>query len=64
MFLTYEDFAVRAGAVRARIAKACGLAGRPATEVELLAVTKNHPPAAAEFAARYGLRAVGENRVQ
>ena len=33
-------------------------------EVELLAVTKTHPPAAAEYAARYGLRAVGENRVQ
>lgn len=34
------------------------------SEVELLAVTKTHPPVAAEFAARYGLRAVGENRVQ
>lgn len=34
------------------------------SEVELLAVTKTHPAAAAEFAARYGLRAVGENRVQ
>ncbi len=34
------------------------------SEVELLAVTKNHPAGAVEFAARYGLRAVGENRVQ
>lgn len=34
------------------------------SEVELLAVTKTHPALAAEFAARYGLRAVGENRVQ
>lgn len=34
------------------------------SEVQLLAVTKTHPAAAAEFAARYGLRAVGENRVQ
>lgn len=34
------------------------------SEVELLAVTKTHPAAAVEFAARYGLRAVGENRVQ
>lgn len=33
-------------------------------EVELLAVTKTHPAAAVEYAARYGLRAVGENRVQ
>jgi hypothetical protein len=32
--------------------------------VQLLAVTKTHPPAAAEYAARYGLPAVGENRVQ
>jgi hypothetical protein len=30
----------------------------------LLAVTKTHPPEAAAYAARYGLRAVGENRVQ
>ena len=27
-------------------------------------MTKTHPPAAVEFAARYGLAAVGENRVQ
>jgi pyridoxal phosphate enzyme (YggS family) len=32
--------------------------------VQLLAVTKTHPPAAAEYAACYGLPAVGENRVQ
>ncbi len=32
--------------------------------MELLAVTKLFPAAAVEFAARYGLRAVGENRVQ
>jgi len=43
---------------------ACLRAGRPAAEVRLLAVTKTHPAAAAEYAARYGLRAVGENRVQ
>ncbi|MEJ1973571.1 MAG: hypothetical protein WDM96_14255 [Lacunisphaera sp.] len=30
----------------------------------LLPVTKTHPAAAAEYAARYGLAAVGENRVQ
>jgi len=32
--------------------------------VQLLAVTKNHPAAAVDYAARYGLQAVGENRVQ
>ena len=30
----------------------------------MLAVTKAHPPEAVDFAARYGLAAIGENRVQ
>ena len=64
MFIAYEEFARRADAVRAQIAAACARAGRDPREVELLAVTKTHPAAAAEYAARYGLRAVGENRVQ
>jgi pyridoxal phosphate enzyme (YggS family) len=64
MFITYEEFKTRADAVQARIAEACAKAGRPPGDVALLAVTKTHPPAAAEYAARYGLRAVGENRVQ
>jgi pyridoxal phosphate enzyme (YggS family) len=64
MFLIYEEFAGRADAVRARIARACERSGRRADEVELLAVTKTQPPEAADYAARYGLRAVGENRVQ
>ncbi len=62
--ITYEEFKSRTDAVRAQIAAACARAGRDPAEVELLAVTKTHPAAAAEFAARYGLRAVGENRVQ
>ncbi|MCW5547429.1 MAG: YggS family pyridoxal phosphate-dependent enzyme [Opitutaceae bacterium] len=62
--ITYEEFKSRADAVRAQIAAACARAGRDPAEVELLAVTKTHAAAAAEFAARYGLRAVGENRVQ
>jgi hypothetical protein len=37
---------------------------RDADSIDLLAVTKNHPAIAAEFASRFGLRAVGENRVQ
>lgn len=64
MFLTYEEFTSRADAIRARIASACAAAGRDAATVELLAVTKTHPPEAAEYAARYGLAGVGENRVQ
>lgn len=62
--IDYAEFARRADAVRAQIASACAAAGRDPREVELLAVTKTHPAAAADYAARYGLRAVGENRVQ
>lgn len=62
--IPYEEFVRRADEVRARISSACELAGRDARTVELLAVTKTHPVAAADYAARYGLRAVGENRVQ
>jgi pyridoxal phosphate enzyme (YggS family) len=63
-WIDYDEFARRADKVRATIAKACAEFGRIPTEVELLAVTKTHPPAAAEYAARYGLKGVGENRVQ
>lgn len=64
MFLPYEEFCSRADAVRRLIAAACAHAERDPAEVELLAVTKTHPAAAADYAARYGLSAVGENRVQ
>src|SRR3954469_10863519 len=62
--IDFAEFSRRADAVRADIAAPCVKVGRPASEVELLAVTKTHPAAAAGYAARYGLRAVGENRVQ
>jgi PLP dependent protein len=64
MFPDYDAFKSRADALRAQIAAACVRAGRDPATVELLAVTKTHPAAAADYAARYGLRAVGENRVQ
>jgi hypothetical protein len=64
MFITYETFSRQADAVRAQIVTACREARRDPAGVELLAVTKTHPPAAVEYAARYGLPAVGENRVQ
>ena len=64
MLIPYDEFVRRADAVRARIAEACAAAGRQAGEVELMAVTKARPAAAVEYAARYGLRSVGENRVQ
>ncbi|MGB0408997.1 MAG: YggS family pyridoxal phosphate-dependent enzyme [Opitutales bacterium] len=50
--------------VRDRIDAACRRAGRAPDSVALLPVTKNHPLDAVDFAARSGLRAVGENRVQ
>lgn len=64
MLLSYEDFCTRVAAVEGQMKEACVRAGRAATEVRLLAVTKTHPATAAEYAARYGLRGVGENRVQ
>ena len=64
MFIAYQEFALRTAAVRARIDEACRAAGRNPAEVELMAVTKNHPTAAVEYAAQSGLRSVGENRVQ
>ncbi|HZL44709.1 MAG TPA: YggS family pyridoxal phosphate-dependent enzyme [Opitutaceae bacterium] len=64
MFIDYETFRGKADAVREKIAAACRQAGRNPSEVQLLAVTKTHPPAAVEYAARYGFAAVGENRVQ
>jgi pyridoxal phosphate enzyme (YggS family) len=64
MFIDYETFRQRADAVMARIAAACRAAGRNPGSVTLLPVTKTHPAAAVEYAARYGLAAVGESRVQ
>jgi len=64
MFISFEEFAARADIVRSQIAAACKQSGRDPATVELLAVTKTHPVFAADYAARYGLRAVGENRVQ
>jgi PLP dependent protein len=46
------------------IAAACRNAGRPRAEVELVAVSKNHPTAALVEAVGLGLSLFGENRVQ
>jgi hypothetical protein len=56
---------VSLASVRARIAAACGRAGRDPSEVRLIAVTKGHPPE--EIRRRLldrGVRDLGENRVQ
>jgi len=62
--ISFDDFKANTEQVLARIAATCAAAGRSPTEVELLAVTKTHPAEAADYAARFGLNAVGENRVQ
>ncbi len=64
MLVPYEEFKRRADALREAVAGACAAAGRPAGEVALLPVTKTQPAEAADYAIRYGLAAVGENRVQ
>ncbi|MFA6288313.1 MAG: YggS family pyridoxal phosphate-dependent enzyme [Opitutaceae bacterium] len=64
MVISYPEFNARADAIQSRIAAACLRAGRAPADVQLLAVTKTHPAAAADYAARYGLPAVGESRVQ
>jgi len=64
MFLSFDEFSARVAALQSEIASACAAAGRDASEVHVLPVTKNHPVTAVEYVARHGLPAVGENRVQ
>lgn len=47
-----------------QIARACAQAGRPRSEVELMAVSKLHPVEAIREAEQAGLTLFGENRVQ
>jgi pyridoxal phosphate enzyme (YggS family) len=56
MLPSTEEFSARVDAIRARIAAACQQAGRDPATVELMAVTKTHPPEAALLAAGQGLR--------
>lgn len=64
MFIDFETFQARADKLRALMDEASRQAGRDPRDVLLLPVTKTHPAAAADYVARYGLPAVGENRVQ
>lgn len=64
MLIDYVTFSQRADALLHQIAGLCVAVNRDPKEVKLLPVTKTHPRAAVEYAARYGLAAVGENRVQ
>lgn len=50
--------------VRHELASACSRAGRNASQVKLMAVSKTHPPEALREAYAAGQRLFGENRVQ
>jgi PLP dependent protein len=54
----------RAAAVRARVVAACDDADRRPASVNIVAITKTHPPAAARAAVAAGLHDLGENRVE
>ncbi len=59
-----DTIAGRIAAVRAAIAAACARANRDPGEVRLVAVSKTQPAAAVVEAAKAGVRAFGENRVE
>ncbi|MEM6959170.1 MAG: YggS family pyridoxal phosphate-dependent enzyme [Myxococcota bacterium] len=56
--------AARLEAVRERLRRACERAGRAPNEVELVAVSKRHPPSVIEAAYEAGQRRFGENYLQ
>jgi PLP dependent protein len=58
------DIAARIADARARIDAAARAADRRAVDVQLIAVTKTHPPYAAQAAVDAGVADLGENRVQ
>lgn len=58
-----EDLVARLRAVRRRIGRAAGRAGRDPSTVEILPVTKGHPAYRIRDVAEAGLPAVAENRV-
>lgn len=58
------DLAANLEAVQRRIAEACARAGRDPASVQLLAVTKGHPPEAVREALDLGLTWFGESKVQ
>lgn len=59
-----NDIAQAWDQVQERIAAACARSARNPEDVALLAVSKKHPPAAIDEAARCGCRLFGESRVQ
>jgi PLP dependent protein len=57
-----EELALRLAEVRGRIAKACEAAGRDASELTLVAVTKTRPAADVRLLSELGVTDIGENR--
>ena len=60
----HDEIANGLAAVRERIERACSDAGRPATDITLIVVTKFFPPSDVRLLADLGVRHVGENRHQ
>ena len=58
------SFAQNLESIRLRMAAACARAGRDASLVTLLAVSKTHPPEAIRVAVEAGQLLFGENKVQ
>lgn len=58
------DVGDRIAEVRRRISAACEQAGRAPVSVQLIAVSKTHPPDLAQAAVDAGVADLGENRVQ
>lgn len=59
-----SDLSTRLAAIRGRIHAACERSGRAVESVELMGVSKNHPPESVAEAVRLGLTLFGENRIQ
>jgi len=59
-----DEIALRYQQVQENIANAAQSAGRAASEVQLVVVTKGHPPKAIQTLYQLGVRHIGENRVE
>jgi PLP dependent protein len=62
--VTHRDVAARAARVRDRVRAACASADRSTASVNVIAVTKTHPPSVARAAVAAGIDDLGENRVE
>jgi PLP dependent protein len=59
-----EEIASNIAALEERIAAACARAGRPRSEVHLVAVSKTFPASDVDLAIAAGMTDIGENKVQ